>query len=227
MAKTLGTNTVQGLQSIKLPAPKDTGRQTVMAALRKRSTSRDISSKKIPIQIISNLLWAAFGVNRKNGPFGTFGRTAASASNSQEIDLYVAMEEGAYIYDALSHSLIPVTAGDLRKLAIGYGQQGAGANAPLRIIYAVDIRKFAKAGFQEPGLRDPETQKAYYYIDTGLIAGNVALFAASQGMTAWFHNCQKQALAQKLKLRPGQRVLFAQTVGWITAKNLTKARRIL
>jgi nitroreductase len=185
-----------------------------MAALRKRSTSREISSKKLPIQMLSNLLWSAFGVNRKIGPFGVAGRTAASASNSQEIELYVVLPEGVYFYEAFTHALFPVTGGDLRKMAIGYGQGGAGANAPMRIIYVADINKFAKAGFQEPGLRDPETQKAYYYVDTGLIAGNSAIFAASQGLASWFHNCNKPAITEKLKLRPNQRPLFAQTIGW-------------
>ena len=205
---------VHGLQPIKLPSPKHNGRKTVMAALQKRRTVRTISNKKLPIQVLSNLLWAAFGVNRKKGPFGIQGRTASSASNSQEIDLYIAMPEGMYLYEAIPHRLTPVVAGDLRAMAIGYGQGSAGANAPVRIIYVVDIGKFSKAGFQEPGLKDPEIQKSYYYVDTGLIAGNVALFAASQGLTAWFHNCQKAGLAAKLKLRTGQRVLFAQTVGW-------------
>jgi hypothetical protein len=85
----------------------------------------------------------------------------------------------------------------------------------MRIIYVADIEKLTHtAGYNEPGLRDSETQKAYYYVDTGLIAGNVALFAASQGLTAWFHNCRKASLAEKLNLSRSQRVLFAQTVGW-------------
>jgi len=73
------------------------------------------------------------------------------------------------------------------------------------------------AGFQEPGLRDPEIQKCYYYVDTGLIAGNVFLFAAAEGLAAWFHNCDKAALARKLGLRADQRVLFAQSIGYPAA----------
>ena len=120
---------------------------------------------------------------------------------------------GIYLYDALSHKLTPVAAGDLRAMAIGPGQGNAGAQAPVRLIYVVDIDKFSKAGFQEPGLWDPEIQKSYYYVDTGLIAGNVYLFAASQGLVTWFHNCDKAALAKRLKLRPHQRILFGQTIG--------------
>ncbi len=204
----------QGLQPITLPRPKESGRMSVMAALKKRKTCRTISDKKISLQLLSNLLWAAFGVNREKGPFGAQGRTAASASNSQEIDLYVALAEGVYRYEATPHRLTPVVSGDLRPFAIGAKQGNAGADAPVRIIYVADIAKFAAAGFQEPGQKDPETQKAYYYVDTGLIAGNVAVFAASQGLVAWFHNCQKESLASKLQLKAEQRVLFAQTVGY-------------
>jgi nitroreductase len=86
--------------------------------------------------------------------------------------------------------------------------------APVNIFYVADIAKYAKAPFQEPGLKDPEVQKSYYYVATGLISGNVYLFAASQGLAAWFHNCNKENTANEFKLRPEQRVLFAQTVGY-------------
>jgi len=203
------------MKAIELPRQRNSGGKTVTAALRKRKTVRAFSGKKLSLQDLSDLLWSAFGVNRAKGPFGIAGRTAASASNSQEIDLYVALPDGTYLYEAGPHRLAPAAEGDLRALAIGRGQGEAGANAPVRLIYVADLNKLVhSAGFQEPGLHDPEVQKAYYYVDTGLIAGNVALFAAARGLGAWFHNCQKQALAGKLKLRPDQRVLFAQTVGW-------------
>jgi nitroreductase len=157
-----------------------------------------------------NLLWAAFGVNRRSGPFGGPGRTAASASNSQEIDLYVALPEGVYLYDAAAHRLDPVVAGDFRRRS---GRRAA-ASAPVNIFYVVDIAKYTKAPFQEPGLKDPEVQKSYYYVATGLIAQNVYLFAASQGLAAHFHNCDKRNTPKEFKLRPDQRVLFAQTVGY-------------
>ena len=145
-----------------------------------------MSGKKLSQQVLSNLLWAACGVNRKEGPFGIPGRTAGSASNSQEIDIYVLMEEGAYLYDAVPHCLLPVAEGDMRALAIGKGQGKAGAEAPVRLVYVVDIERFGTAGYQEPGLHDPETQKAYSSDDPGLIAANVYLFAASQGLGSGF-----------------------------------------
>jgi nitroreductase len=84
----------------------------------------------------------------------------------------------------------------------------------VRLIYVVDIDKFKKSGFDEPRLHDPEGQKAYYYTDTGLIAGNVYLFAASQGLAAWFHNCDRERVAKELKLPESKRPLFGQTVGY-------------
>ena len=166
------------------------------------------------MQILSDILWAAQGVNRIQGPFGGPGRTAGSASNSQEICVYVAKEEGTYLYEPDSHRLTPVAAGDSRALAIGKGQGKAGANAPVRFIYVVDIDKFKDAGYQEPGLYNSEIQKSYYFVDTGLIAQNVYLAASSLGLASWFHNCNKTALAKKLRLKPAQRALFGQTIGY-------------
>jgi len=202
------------LPPITLVKPQIDGGKSVLASLRERKTNRNISPEKLSPQMLSSLLWAAFGVNRENGPSGRSGRTAASASNSQEIDIYVALAEGIYLYDAVPHRLTPVVAGDLRAKAGGRGRGGAAAQAPVNLIYVVDLAKYSQAPFQEPGLKDPEIQKSYYFTDTGLIAGNVYLFAASQGLAAWFHNCNKPGLAADLKLGPEQRVLFAQTVGY-------------
>jgi nitroreductase len=202
-------------QPIELPRPAPKPSRSLAKALQLRRTIREISDKKLPLQTLSNLLWAACGVNRKKGPFGIPGRTAASASNSQEIDVYVALQEGTYLYDPFHHRMTPAVAGDLRPLAIGRGQADGGAEAPIRLIYVADIDKLANtSGFQEPGLRDPDVQRSYYYVDTGLIAANVYLFAASVGLAAWFHNCDKSGLSAKLSLRDDQRVLFGQTVGY-------------
>jgi len=213
------TTTSQNLLPIELPRPTHGRGTSVLKALQERKTIREISDRKLSLQVLSNLLWAACGVNRKNGPFEMPGRTAASASNSQEIDLYVAMEEGIYLYDAFHHRLVPVVAGDLRALTIGPGQANCIAKAPVQLIYIVDVNKLSNtSGYQEPGLQDPEIQKSYYYVDTGLIAGNVYLFAASQGLASWFHNCNKPGLTASLKLRAEQRVLFGQTVGYPVRK---------
>jgi hypothetical protein len=200
---------------IALPPPKIAGGRSLSESLRLRRTTREISDKRLPAQLLSNLLWAACGVNRPKGPFGGKGITAASASNSQEIDVYVALEEGVYRFDASRHRLLPVLARDVRPLAIGFGQKNVTMKAPVQLLYVVDIHRLTHTlGFQEPGLHDPEVQKSYYFVDTGLIAGNVYLFAASHGLAAWFHNCDKAALSRRLKLRAEQRVLFGQTLGY-------------
>jgi nitroreductase len=212
--KTLRSGTTGDLEPIKLPEPLFDGCSSVFEALKRRRTSRAMSDRKIPLQMLSDILWAAQGVNRTHGPFGGPGRTAGSASNSQEISVYVAMEEGTYLYEPDAHRLTPVAAGDSRALAIGAGQGGAGAGAPVRLIYVVDIEKFKTAGFQEPGLYDREVRKSYYFVDTGLIAQNVYLASSSLGLDSWFHNCNKAALEKKLKLKRYQRALFGQTIGY-------------
>jgi nitroreductase len=207
-------NMIGDLKPIPLPEPVFNKCSTVFEALKARRTCRSISSDRISLQILSDILWAASGINRIHGPFGVHGRTAGSASNSQEISVYAAMEEGTYLYSPDSHRLTPVAAGDSRNLAIGPGQGKAGANAPVRFIYVVDIDKFRNAGFQEPGLYDKEIQKSYYFVDTGLIAQNVCLASASLGLASWFHNCNKTALEKKLNLKPDQHALFGQTIGY-------------
>ncbi|UCE08888.1 MAG: nitroreductase family protein [bacterium] len=194
-----------------LPEPEKDGGKSVLAALQERRTIRNISSKKLPMQMLSNLLWAAFGVNRKKASFNKPGRTAPSASNSQEIDLYIAMPEGVYLYDAIPHRLIPVVVGDFRSRA---GRRSA-ATAPVNIFYVVDLTRYDLGpGQPDRSIGDPEVQKSYYYTDTGFIAQNVYLFAASHGLAAWFHNCDRENTAKEFKLRPRQRVLFAQSVGY-------------
>jgi nitroreductase len=199
------------LEPIILPEPVKEGGKSLLASIKRRRTTRNISSKDLPPQLLSNLLWAAFGVNRESASFNKPGRTAPSASNSQEIDLYVVLPDGVYLYQAIEHSLTPIVAGDFRKRA----GRGRAATAPINIFYVVDRTRY-DLGPDQPdrAIGDPEIQKSYYYTDTGFIAQNVYLFAASQGLAAWFHNCDKENTASEFKLRPEQQVLFAQTVGF-------------
>ncbi len=214
-SRQMPTNSSHNLLPVVLLKPTIKKGKSLTEALQQRKTTREIRNKKLPLQLLSDMLWAACGVNRKKGPFGIPGRTAASASSSQEIDIYVAMQEGVYLYNAFDHMLIPVVAEDIRTASIGPGQASLAWHAPVHLIYVVDLNKLTNSsGYQEPGLRDPEIQKSYYFVDTGLIAGNVYLFAASQGLASWFHNCDKPCLTSKLKLRDDQRVLFGQTIGY-------------
>ncbi len=200
-------------RTIALPPPRRDGGQSVLAALWRRRTVRTISSRPLTRQTLADLLWAAAGINRpENGPFGGCGRTAATASNAQEIRLYVALPRGLYLYEPDAHRLDLVVAEDLRALAISRGQ-GAGAEAPVRLIFTADITKYATAGFQEPGLKDPEIQKSYYFAAAGLMAGNASLLAAALGLSAWFHNCDRLGFVSKLGLPDTMRPLFGLTIG--------------
>jgi hypothetical protein len=199
------------LQPIVLPKPEADGGKSVLASLLNRKTTRTISSKELPAQVLSNLLWAGFGVNRSAAGFNKKGRTAPSASNSQEIDLYVTLPVGVYIYEADGHRLIPVAEGDFRARS---GRRSA-ATAPLNIFYIVDLSRYDLGPSQpDKSIGDPEIQKSYYYTDTGFIAQNIYLYAASFGLAAWFHNCDKENIIKEFRLKPTQKVLFAQTVGY-------------
>ena len=152
------------LQAITLPAPEKDGGKSVLASLLERKTTRTISSKELPMQVLSNLLWAGFGVNRDSGSFGKKGRTAPSASNSQEIDLYVALPKGVYLYEATNHQLLPVAEGDFRARS---GRRSA-ATAPVNIFYIADLSRYDLGPTQpDREIGDPEVQKSYYYTDTG------------------------------------------------------------
>ena len=135
-------------------------------------------------------------------------------------DVFVALERAVYRFDTRYHRLLPVVARDLRVLAIGRSQANAVMTAPVQIIrFVVDLHRLTHtSGSQEPGLADAEVQKSYYFVDTGLIAGNVYLFAASQGLACWLHNCDRVGLTRRLKLRADQRVLFAQSIGYPTRR---------
>jgi len=199
------------LDPIILPKPEKDGGKSILASLWVRKTDRNIKPDPLPPQVLSNLLWAAFGVNRAEGMMrGKPGRTAASASNSQEIDLYVALPESVYLYEAGPHKLTPIAEGDFRARA----GRGKALQAPVNIFFVVDLSKYVVEGQPDRRISEPEVQKSYYFTATGLIASNIYLFAASQGLAAWFHNCDRENTAKDLKLRPEQRVLFAQTVGY-------------
>lgn len=209
---TTAPSVVGALQPIMLPKPAKDGGKSVMAALWERKTIREISDKKLSPQMLSDLLWAAWGVNRENGPRGRIGRTAASARNSQEIDLYVVLAEGIYLYEALPHRLVPVAAGDHRGKLGSPGRSESAIHAPVTLIFVADVTRYGQGASQAAG--DTEAQKLCYYVATGLIAGNVHLFAAAHGLAAWFHGCDKAALSSELKLRPEHRLIYAQTVGY-------------
>ncbi len=161
----------------------------------------------------ANLLWAAFGVNREKGPNGGVGRTAASAFNSQEIELHVALPDGVYLYEAEPHRLKPVVAGDLRP-RVGGATGPSAPRAPVKLIFVANLARYKTTIVRDAGGFDSDTVKSFYHVATGLISGNVYVFAAAQGLAAWFHTCDTAVLTRELRLRPDQRVDFALTVGY-------------
>ncbi len=213
------SNEKQEFKLIILPKSDKKGGKTLLETLQLRQTTRNISSKEMPLQILSNLLWAAFGVNRDKASFNKLGRTAPSASNSQEIDLYVVLKEGVYLYE-VTHTLKPVLVGDYRKMCGRWSQAQVIGNAPLNIIYIADLSRYDLGPNQpDPHIGETEVQKSYYYTDTGFIAQNIYLYAASEGLATWFHNCDKASISKELKLRPEQLVLFAHTIGYPEPKS--------
>ncbi|MBC7187047.1 MAG: SagB/ThcOx family dehydrogenase [Calditrichaeota bacterium] len=190
----------QGGTVIKLPPPQTEGGMPLMAALKARCSSRAFSSKPLPLQVLSNLLWAACGVNRPESG----KRTAPTARNMQEIDVYVALAEGLYLYNAKEHVLEPVLMQDLRAAT---GRQAFVAEAPVNLIFVSDYDKM--------GNIPTEAKDFYSATDTGYISQNVYLFCASEGLATVVRNMvDKPALAEKMGLRPTQKVVLAQTVGY-------------
>jgi len=193
-----GATAVQAaeLQPIQLPKPEITAGMPLMRALAQRRTTRAFQDKPLPMQTLSNLLWAAFGVNRPRNAKPGLGRTAPSAMNKQEVEIDVVLAQGAYVYDAEANRLRPLVGGDLRAKM---GAPPAGL-AAVTLVYVADAKL------------------DYAQVDTGFIGQNVYLFAASEGLNAWFYALHGQQdateIAAALKLPAEKRPLFAQSVGY-------------
>jgi nitroreductase len=184
-------------QSISLPAPQKSGGMPLMEALAKRATGRAFATNDLSLQQISNLLWAGFGVNRPDGR-----RTAPSAMNFQETDIYVLLKQGAYVYSAASNRLDLVVGEDLRPLG---GTQSFVKDAPLTLVFVADL---AKCGNNEGG-------RCTANVDVGYISQNVYLYCTSEGLaTGARGSVDRTALGQKLKLRPDQLIVLAQSAGY-------------
>jgi SagB-type dehydrogenase family enzyme len=193
-------NTVlaQSPSVIMLPPPDTTGGKPLMQCLKERRSTRTFDSKPLPQQVLSNLLWAAFGMNRSDGR-----RTAPSAMNRQEVDVYVAMQNGLYLYEASSHSLRSVTNEDVREKT---GKQDFVKDAPLDIVYVADLSKSGKSS---------DEQILYPAADCGFIAQNVYLYCASEGLACVVRAMiDKPALSKAMNLRADQKIILSQTVGY-------------
>jgi nitroreductase len=193
------TGLAQQLKPLQLPRPQTDIGRPLMQVLKDRSSTHSFSPEKLPTQVVSNLLWAAFGMNRPDSG----KRTAPSAKNWQEIDVYVATTDGLYIYEAKTHQLNPVLRDDVRAQT---GTQAFVGDAPLNLVYVADLAKTGSSSTE----RD-----MYVAADTGFIAQNVYLFCASEALaTVVRGSIDRPALSRIMRLRPEQRIILAQTVGY-------------
>lgn len=188
------------MKPIQLSKPRMNGGKTLMQVLKERQTLRNIGSKELPSQVFSDLLWAAFGINRPE--LGK--RTAPSAVNRQEIDIYVATPKGVYLYNAKENILEPVVAHDIRPLC---NMQPAALAAPVLLLYVADYLKMGGV---------PQEMKDFYSAaDTGFISQNVYLFCASEGLaTVVMGAIDRDRLFKEMNLRPEQKVILVQPVGY-------------
>lgn len=188
----------QVTEKIALPAPERTGGMPLFEALDKRQSIRSYGMQVPDRQVISNLLWAASGINRPDGR-----RTAPTARNMQEVDIYLIMEDGWYLFEPGDHSLLKMGTEDLREHA---GSQDFVRTAPLNLIYVADYDKMGG---------NDESKAFYSATDTGFISQNVYLFCASEGMATVVRGLvDRDKLRSVLGLRSAQHVVLGQTVGY-------------
>jgi len=181
---------------IQLPNPQTETGKPLMAALSSRMSTRSFSGEKLGKQDLSNLLWAAFGINRENGK-------APSATNWREIDIYVITADGAYLYNLRKNTLNTIQTNDIRAMA---GTQSFVKDAAVNLIYVADYSRVDEETLDVPILVGA---------DTGFISENVYLFCASEGFaTIVLASINRDLLAKELKLSPEQRIILAQSVGY-------------
>lgn len=190
-------------QDITLPEPDRKGGKPLMQALNERQTTRSFTEDNLTQQQLSDMLWAAWGINRAD----LKKRTAPSAMNYQEIDLYVALPGGLYLYVAETHTLMMINNKDLRKTT---GTQSYVNNAALNLVYVADM---GKAGKKE-GVKIDDSDLFMSYSNAAFIAQNVYLYCASANLGCVVRgSIPKDKLAPELGLRSNQIIVLAQTVG--------------
>jgi SagB-type dehydrogenase family enzyme len=201
MMSMTGSGLAQDAGPIKLPPPEMAGGMPLMQALKARHSAREFASEALPQQVLSNLLWAANGVNRPDSG----KRTAPSARDWREIDVLVATAEGVFRYDPPAHTLTRVVDGDLRGLT---GMQDFVATAPVNLVYVADHDRVSEDA-------DADRRARFVAADAGFIAQNVYLFCASAGLATVVRGLvDREALAKALKLGANQQVILAQSVGY-------------
>jgi SagB-type dehydrogenase family enzyme len=194
------------LTPILLPQPQIAGGKPLMQTLNERRSLRRFGPQPLTLTVLSSLLWAASGVNRvKEGK-----RTAPTAGNRQAIDIYAVMTDGVYLYDAKSHYLSPILGVDIRTLA---GRNRFVSEAPVNLVFVADFTLFNQ--------KNESDKILYSAADTGFVSQNVYLFCASEGMaTCVCGNIDRVSLAKAIKLKPEQKIILTQSIGFATERSL-------
>jgi len=186
-------------ETMTLPTPRKTGGMPLMQALQQRRSTREFAPRPLPPQLVSDLLWAAFGINRPSGD-----RTAPYWRHTMVIDVYAAMADGVWLYDPKQHALLPHAAQDIRAQT---GRQEFAATAPLDLVYVAHGERMQDISAEE--------RRLYASVDTGFIGQNVYLFCASEGLATVFRGAiDYPKLATAMRLPESAFVTFAQTVGY-------------
>jgi hypothetical protein len=193
-------------KTIQLLTPQPGSGSPLMQVLWKRMSSREFSPKPLPVEVLSNLLWAGFGINRPDGKrTAPYGRAGMKNMDQQDMDIYVILSDGLYLYDAKANQLKLVVAEDLRGLA---GTQPYVKEAPVNLIYVSDHAK----------MKDniPNEQKiALSWAHAGFISENVFLYCASEGLATVVRSwIDRPALSKAMGLRPDQKIILEQPVGY-------------
>lgn len=184
---------------ISLALPVKTGGMPVVQAIAERRTSRAFSDRELSPETLSTLLWVANGISRPDGR-----RTIPTGHNVQDIDVYVLLNSGAYRYDEKVHALIQVNKGDFRKIA---GKQPFAQMAPVNLYFVQDVTRAKKT--------DALSQMRFGGIHAGAAIQNVYLFCTSEGLaTVAREQNDYEALAKLFKLKPTQRIILGQSVGY-------------
>lgn len=199
LAATSALSAAQEGKRLDLPAPRNEGGLALTAALQRRHSTREYSDRPLPPQVLSDLLWAAFGINRPSGD-----RTAPYWRHIMVMEVYVAMADGVWIYDPKASALLPHMKQDIRGQT---GLQDFVATAPVNLVYVAHGERMVDV--------KPEERRLYASVDSGFIGQNVYLFCASEGLATVFRGAVDTAkLARTLQLPEEQFVTFAQTVGY-------------
>lgn len=183
-----------------LPTPHKEGGMPLMEALSKRSSSRQFLPQKLTKEQLSDLLWAANGINRT----GSGKRTAPSAKNDREIDIYMIMKEGVFLYQPESHTLKQLSDYDISNYA---GTQKFVRNAPVNLLFVADYSR----------TDNPKAEKTrlYAWANAGFISQNIYLYCASAGLATVVRDyVDREKLKELLKLNDQQEIILGQTVGY-------------